>query len=245
MRTVVRSILSTGFGCAFTLAAAGACVETTPAPRLNLNSDVRGTNWWVRLQKPHLDAFCGRPDPLVAQVLPNLSLEGRDFAFGVIAYTPAWSALPLKDHFRLVGGWTRLADGRVRGDIHLDCVKPCELGVLALSAGFPLDPVAGRMWMADGVSRTLPVKQSKDILLGSGEARTFLFPLPDGRTLRAAFDEPVPYRAQDLRAWGPNWGVRLGGCQARRTYAVGDTVAFTVVLSAAEGLRIRRETTSK
>ena len=197
-----------------------------------------GCRIWLEAMKPHLDAFCGRPDPIVVQTGPNLSVEGKSFEIGVLNYTPTWSSLPMKDHFRSTGGWTRLADGRLRGDLQLTCIKPCDLNVLCLSARFPIAPVIGRTWTADAVSRTLPAKLGPDFHLGSGKARVFLFPLPDGRTLRAEFEEPTAYRAQDSRQWGPNWGVRLGGCQARRTYAVGDTVAFKVTLSTMEGFRL-------
>jgi len=197
-----------------------------------------GCRIWLEAMKPYLDACCGRPDAMELNVLNSHTLEAPDCEFGIVNYTPSWNGIELKDHFRQTGGWTRMDDGRVKGDIRLECTNACELVVLSFTANFRMTPVVGREWMADDTVRVLPVKQSKNIFLGAGRARTFIFPLADGKMLRAEFEQPVEYRAQDSRQWGPRWGLRMGGCQERRTISPGETFEFKVVLSVADGMRL-------
>ena len=111
--------------------------------------------------------------------------------------------------FRGEGTWQMKDACVISGGISLTCAAACEMQCVALAAEFVMGPVIGREWKADGTVRVLPQKIGDSQGFGSGTARRFEFPLPQGRTLVMTFPEPVFYQAQDARLWGSRWSIRL------------------------------------
>lgn len=103
-----------------------------------------------------------------------------------------------------------------------------------------MGPVIGREWKADGTVRVLPQKIGDSQGFGSGTARRFEFPLPQGRTLVMTFPEPVFYQAQDARLWGSRWSIRFGrDTQSRRKYVAGERLFWSVDVSASDGAELK------
>lgn len=127
-------------------------------------------------------------------------------------------------------------DGDVSLEYVLKILEDVDLQVAAASFSFPIDPVVGRRCYADGQSWIIPTNRVKR--LSQGIATILRCPLSDGRWLTIENPEPTAYYAQDSRAWGSGWTLRIGTIDPTRCKK-GDRLSMKLKISYDKRLHVK------
>ena len=179
--------------------------------------------------------------PIYATRNGGLSFEGGTVS--VECFAPGWGAVRVRDGEFLPDGlgatwnvlgvsgdsplfsgrasWEPQPDGSVRGIATLDCLAPCKMQCVALSASTATLPSGGA---------------------GDGTASSCEFALGCGRSMRIAFDSPVQFHCQDESQWSGAWKTRFGQSLYPRSFEPGDRVEWRFSLSSSCGLSLAEAT---
>jgi len=164
------------------------------------------------------------------------AVDGGDL--GIAAYMPGWEGGVPLSVYRVTSQWTNGTDG-ASCEYRVKFLQDLDLQCLGLMWSVNAAQTAGREWTADGKGRRVPTAMD-GTGFGSGEAKRFSFPLPEGKTLVAEFPEPIRYAAQDGRKWGETWFVRFGPALGRRVHPKGEELVYRVRFTSPEGVALER-----
>ena len=113
--------------------------------------------------------------------------------------------------------WKVQSKNSLAGKVRIECVTPCEMKCIALSADVGTLPESG---------------------LGTKSVTSYRLPA-DGSSLVVAFPAKTRSYAHDTRKWGGKWNVRFGKTMDGGTFAKGDVVEWEFSISTSAGVPLK------
>ncbi|MCR5753131.1 MAG: hypothetical protein K6G91_14355 [Kiritimatiellae bacterium] len=129
-----------------------------------------------------------------------------------------------------------IGEGKVRIDYKFAAAASFAAESVGCAMHLPIDKTEGREWRAGTRQGVFDRPKGGGVRIAEGRLSSLAFPIPgSGLSVAFATTNEVRYLIQDSRRWNPVFAVRMGKLD-RGSFAKGDVLSFSLVVSAGESL---------